>query len=164
MSSLAGLAAVVWMLGVPFPSTPGKLALTAVVGIATGQCWVALLGDPGLRSRRASRALLAAALSVTLPAVALTLYLAAAAWIGMSAEAGQQHAGPVAWIAAIVPVLTIACLAVLHALMPHLEGHPLGLRLRVHAANGFYVAMLFNRTARQPHLTHRPINPGAAHA
>jgi NAD(P)H-quinone oxidoreductase subunit 5 len=164
MSSLAGLAAVVWMLGVPFPSTPGKLALTAVVGIATGQCWVALLGDPGLRSRRASRALLAAALSVTLPAVALTLYLAAAAWIGMSAEAGQQHAGPVAWIAAILPVLTIACLAVLHALMPHLEGHPLGLRLRVHATNGFYVAMLVNRTARHPHPTHRPINPGAAHA
>ena len=144
--SALSLAAWASAFGLADAAGPGKIALLAIVAIAVGQCWVALLG----RRRACLRAALAriaasAACSAFAPAVACALYAAAALWLGSAAPTVRQGSGTTAWIAAAVPVTAIAVLAAVHAAMPALEGRRFGERLRIHAMSGFYLGVIANR-------------------
>lgn len=164
LASVAGVALSLRLLDMPAPTTPGKLALLAVVCIATGQCWVALLGDRTSHARRAAQVSTALTLSVAIPSLALSLYAVASAWIGLPGEATPPSRGAMSWMAAIVPVLTIVSLAVLHALLPSLERCALGQQLRVHASNGFHLWALVVNRGRRPRTARSLLNSGASHA
>lgn len=164
MSSFAGMSLWLWLLELPAPSSPGKLALLAVVGLATGQCWVGLLGGCASRARRATRACIALLLSVAIPGLSLWLSLATAAWIGLPIERTPTSAGAMSWVAAAVPVVTIVALAVLHAVMPLLERHAVGQHLRVHASNGFHLWAMALDLRRRLRPARPSMTPETAHA
>lgn len=145
-SAIPCTALAVRMIGLPNAMHPTKLALFAVLGLAVGQVWIALLG--GRRSSlRASATRLVAACSVSLvlPSMACALYGAASWWTGLPLVSAPEDPGIIGWIAAALPVLAIASLAALHALLPLVERRSIGLSLRVHAASGFYVWILVAR-------------------
>jgi formate hydrogenlyase subunit 3/multisubunit Na+/H+ antiporter MnhD subunit len=144
--SAVSLAAWASAFGLVAGAGPGKLALLAIVAIAVGQCWVALLGQRRA-SQRATLARVAASTACTAvgPAIACALYAAVTLWLGPAAAGPSRIAGTAAWIAAGLPVAAIALLAAIHAGMPSLEIHRLGARLRIHAMNGFYLGIVANR-------------------
>jgi formate hydrogenlyase subunit 3/multisubunit Na+/H+ antiporter MnhD subunit len=155
--SLAGWASA---FGLVAGASPGKLALLAIVAIAVGQCWVALLG----RRRASASATLARiaasmACSTVAPAIACALYAAATLWLGPTAAGLGRISGTAAWLAAGLPVAAIAALAGIHAAMPALERHRIGARLRIHAMSGFYLGILANRAIDRIHdLFRTPIH------
>jgi NAD(P)H-quinone oxidoreductase subunit 5 len=125
--------------------SPGKLALLAIVALASGQCWVALLGRR--RARRGStiaRICASVTMTIAAPALACAAYSAGSWWMGPM-KAAVHPQGAAAWIAAILPVAAVAILAAIHAALPALEGTRVGSRLRVHAASGFYVGIAAQR-------------------
>lgn len=133
-------------LGLSNAMHPAKLALLSVLCIAVGQVWIALLGARRSSLRATTTRLLAACgTSAILPGIACALYGAASWWTGQPLVSAPQSPGIIGWTAAALPVLAIAALAVMHALLPLVERRPLGLSLRVHAASGFYLWILVAR-------------------
>ena len=124
----------------------GKFALLAIVAIAVGQSWVALLGTRRASlSATAARTCAALAFSAAAPALACALYAAAAWWLGRPMIGSGAFSGASAWVAAGIPVAAIAALAAVHAAMPALEKARVGARLRIHALNGFYLGAMAHR-------------------
>lgn len=146
LGSAMSVAAWAHVFGLSTGAGPGKFALLAIVAIAVGQAWVALLGR-----RRASlgatlaRVAASLAFSAVAPAVACALYAGATWWLGRPVAGGAAFAGPIAWVAAGLPVAAVAVLALIHAAMPALERANVGARLRIHALSGFYVGLAAHR-------------------
>lgn len=133
-------------LGIRGPIEPAKLALLAVLCMAVGQLWVALLGARRSSLRSTTTRLFAACgAAAILPVIACALYGAASWWTGQPLVSAPDDPGLIGWTAAALPVFAIAALAVTHALLPLLERRPIGLSLRVHATSGFYLWILVAR-------------------
>ena len=93
--------------------SPGELALTAIVALSIGQLWVAVARAGGAV---AGRLLFSLGLTLALSVGALLLYHAAALFFAPALGPLPAPTGPLAWIAALLPVVVLAALAVLHAL------------------------------------------------
>ncbi len=122
--------------------SPGELALTAIVALSIGQLWVAVARAGG---KFASRLLFSLGLTLALSVGALWLYHGAALFFAPALGQIPAPTGPLAWVAATLPVMVLAALAVLHALLPTIERSAAGRALHVHALHGFYLGMIANR-------------------
>lgn len=165
VTSALSLAAWATAFGLAAGAGSGKVALLAILALAVGQCWVALLG----RRRACPRATLtrvAASIgcSTMAPAIACALYAAATQWIGSSPTPNGRDDGAAAWIAAGLPVAAIALLAAAHAAMPALELHRIGTRLRIHAMSGFYLGTISSRAIDRVHELFRTTINGVTRA
>jgi len=148
---------------------PGKLAMLAVVAIAVGQSWVAILGTPApTRSLRPARIATATLAAITMPLLVCGLFAAARWWWSPAgAAAGPDLSGPTAvaaWLVAVPPVLLIAGLAVLHLHVARPDAGPLIRRLRVHAAGGFYLGIRIGRLLDVGQASLRRLFNGWTHA
>ncbi|MFQ3663404.1 MAG: proton-conducting transporter membrane subunit [Chloroflexaceae bacterium] len=129
----------------PFQS-PGKLALSTILALAIGQFWVA--------SFQAPRAPSSGPLAPTLVSIAGTLVAAVLAF-GLYEGAAQFFApvfgelavptGPLAWIAAIIPVAVFLILGIVYGLLPALGRTAAGRAFYVHALHGFYLGAIADR-------------------
>ncbi len=154
-----------WLSGAGQRTGPGDAALLAVAAMAVGQAWVACLGRPAPSLQRgARRAVAALAATALIPAGLIGLYAAASLRVAPVTGPIQDPSGPLAWIAAALPVCAIAALAAWHALLPALEARRPWRSFRVHALSGFYVAAFVGRGLDRVHalLIHRLT--GAKHA
>lgn len=115
--------------------SPGELALTGVVALSIGQLWLACF--QALRPARAAAA--AIGLSLAGATLALGLYQGAAIFFGPAIGAAAVASGPLAWAAAIIPLLSFAGLAALYPLLPALIQTPPGQAFYAHALHGFYI-------------------------
>lgn len=145
---LSGISVAAWAhaFGLSARAGAGKAALLAIVAIAVGQAWVALMG----RRRASLRATLAracasVAFSALAPAIACALYAAAKWWLGRPTIGSDAFTGAAAWFAAGLPVAAVAALAAIHAAMPALATSRAGFRLRIHALSGFYLGIVAHR-------------------
>lgn len=120
---------------------PGELALSAVVALGLGQVWVALLGTTAT-PRRLGLALLATLLGAL---AAFGLYRGAALFLAPTLGHIPAPTGPLAWIAATLPVVVLTGLVVLHACLPLLGRTAAGRALLVHALHGFYFGAVADR-------------------
>jgi NAD(P)H-quinone oxidoreductase subunit 5 len=129
----------------PFQS-PGKLALAAILALAIGQLWVACFQAP--RSPAAGPLAPAlAALAGTLAAAALAfgLYEGAAQFFAPVFGDLPTPAGPLAWIAAVIPVAVFLILGIVYGLLPALGRTAAGRAFYVHALHGFYLGAIADR-------------------
>ena len=153
---LAGTAAgalaawpAAWLTGFDPLHSPGELALSAVVALSAGQLWVALLGPRGAGGT-GMRLLVTVAATVVGVVLAFALYHAAGLFLAPvlglpAATLGVTPAGPLAWVAAAVPVVAFTGLVVVHALLPAMGRTAAGRAFRVHALHGFYVGAAADR-------------------
>ena len=126
--------------------SPGELALTAVLALSVGQVWVAVYGN---RARNTAdlvtRTVTALAATAAVPVAAFVLYHGAGQFLAPVLGDLPTPAGPLAWVAATVPVLALIGLTVFHALLPVLGRTPAGRRVYVHALHGFYFGAVADR-------------------
>lgn len=121
--------------------SPGELALAAIVALAIGQLWVALLG----RNTSATYLLATLLLTGATALLAFGLYQSAALYLAPVIGTLPVARGPLAWLAALLPVLATVVLIILHAYLPTLVQIARGRAFRIHALNGFYIGTLANR-------------------
>lgn len=165
MASALSVTAWSAAFGLSADAGAGKLALLAVVAIAVGQSWVALLG----RRRSSLNATVARvgasiAFSVVAPAIACALYAGASWWLGRPMAGHGSFTGAAAWVAAALPVTAIAALAAVHAAMPAIEKAQFGARLRIHALSGFYLGIAAHRAVDRINDLFRTTNHGVNRA
>lgn len=135
------LAAV--LTGIDPLRSPGEMGLAAIVALSIGQVWVSMF-----RARAAIpvRLLCSAVSTVGLAIALFAFYAVAKAFLtpalGLPAEVPD---GFLVWLAAILPVVVLAVLAVVHALLPELGKNPAGRAFHVHALNGFYFGAMADR-------------------
>jgi NAD(P)H-quinone oxidoreductase subunit 5 len=140
------IAAASWVTGFSPAHSPGELALTAILAMSVGQLWVAMLATPaGASARGAVR--LAATLSVSFVActAAFAIYAGAAAFLAPVFGPVEPPSGPIAWLAACLPVVTLAALLTIHAWLPEMNAAAWGRALHVHALHGFYFGAIADR-------------------
>jgi len=125
--------------------SPGELALTAILALSIGQLWTVLLRDAVPAKRLLARASGAWLIGLLVSCAALALYRCAAVFLVPVLGDLPAARGPLAWIAAALPVLAFAGLAIMRALMPALERTTAGQALRIHALHGFYIGEYANR-------------------
>ena len=133
----------------PFQST-GKLALSAILAMAIGQLWVACFQAPRAPSA-GLRAPLFIAAGGTLAAALLAfgLYEGAAQFFAPVFGELPAPAGPLAWIAAVIPVAVFLILGMLYGLLPALGRTAAGRAFYVHALHGFYLGAIADRLVEQ---------------
>ncbi|MFO0926982.1 MAG: proton-conducting transporter membrane subunit [Gemmataceae bacterium] len=137
--SVPCLAAAAWLTGFSPWHSPGELALTAVVALAIGQLWVGLF-------RAGSMGLATAVPATLLVSVAgCVLYRGAGLFLAPVLGELPAPAGPLAWMAAVVPVVALVGLIGLHAALPALSDSGRGRALHVHALHGFYFGVIADR-------------------
>lgn len=148
----------------PFQSL-GKLALSAILALAIGQLWVACFQAP--------RAPTAGLLVPTFSAAGGTLAAALLAF-GLYEGAAWFYApvfgdlpvpvGPLAWIAALIPVAVFLILGMLYGLLPALGRTAAGRAFYVHALHGFYLGAIADRLVEQLWGAPAPALPDARRA
>ena len=126
--------------------SPGELALSAIIALSIGQLWVALLGtsQPSVVGR--AKRVVGAVLVTGMVSVA-TFSLYRGVGMFMAPVLGELPAptGPLAWAAAVIPVVAVTALTVVHALLPVLGRTASGRAFHVHALNGFYFGTVADR-------------------
>ncbi len=143
--SIPGLILGSWVTGFSPWHRPGELALTAIVALSFGQVWVALLG-----ARASALKVLLALVSTLCASVALfAMYRGVEVFLHPVLGTFPPHSGPVAWGAAMVPVIAFTGLVVLHAFLPRLGYTAPGRALHVHALHGFYFGAIADRVVGQ---------------
>jgi hypothetical protein len=115
--------------------SPGELALAAIVALAIGQLWVALLKGPGASPRRLMGAVGG---SIVVAILSFELYHLAGLFLAPVLGPMAMPTGPIAWASAVLPVAAMVGLIVSQSLLPVLGNRPIGRALYVHALNGFY--------------------------
>ncbi|WP_169977931.1 proton-conducting transporter transmembrane domain-containing protein [Tautonia rosea] len=115
--------------------SPGELALAAIVALAIGQLWVALLRNPGVTPGR-----VVGAIGGTIAVALLSFELYHLAGLFLAPVLGPLvlPTGPIAWVSAALPVAAMVALIVSQSLMPVLVNRSIGRAFYVHALNGFY--------------------------
>ena len=137
-SAVPALALASRITGFSPLESPGELALTANVAMAIGQVWVALLGAPVGGRATARRVVAALAVTAGTALAAYALYGAAGSFLRPVLGDLPIPSGPLAWAAAVTPMVAMAALVVVQASLPVLGRHPAGRAFYVHALNGFY--------------------------
>jgi len=153
------MLATTWTGFTPWHS-PGELALSAIVALSVGQLWVALLNPP-LTVRAILFALLG---TLVAPSTAFALYEGAFLYLLPVLGELPPPTGVLAWVAAIIPVFTLAGLMVLHACLPRLVQTPTGRAFAVHSLYGFYFGTIADRFVAAVWPVLSRTLPGAKHA
>jgi NAD(P)H-quinone oxidoreductase subunit 5 len=126
--------------------SPGELALSAVVALTVGQVWVALLGGRAESpASLATQTALGVVATAVIPIAAFAAYRGAGVFLAPVIGTLPAPAGPLAWAAAIVPVVAFVGLTVVHAMLPVLGRSATGRSLYVHALHGFYFGAVADR-------------------
>ncbi|MBX7104557.1 MAG: hypothetical protein K1X57_10785 [Gemmataceae bacterium] len=145
--------------------SPGEFGLSAILALSIGQLWVALLGQPSPRSGRdIARVPGAIAASLVATVGACALYQGAAAFLSPVLGELPVNRDTAAWCAAIIPVIALAVLSILHALLPLLDLVSSGRALRVHALHGFYLGAVADRFVGSVWSSPRIPSPGVSRA
>ncbi len=129
----------------PFKS-PGELALTSILALSIGQIWIAsfrtsLYTASDVLMRGLSAFLIMTVLSI----VALTLYHGIEVFLEPVFGHLAISTSPLAWFAAILPVIAFMGLATMHTLLPLFGQTAAGRAFYVHALHGFYLGIIFDR-------------------
>lgn len=135
-----------WVTGFAPLHSPGELALSAIVALSAGQLWVAWLGAPASgRASTLTRSVGAFLATVVVVISAFTLYRGAGAFLAPVLGELPAPAGSLAWAAAILPVIALALLTVIQAILPALGHSSSGRAFYVHALHGFYFGAVADR-------------------
>ncbi len=159
--AIPALALAAWITGYSPLHSPGELALSAIVALAAGQLWVAILGRP-LCGWGRGLAAVAATVGVSLGAFAL--YRGAALFLLPVLGELTPATGVLAWIAAALPVVTLVLLAVIHAWLPVIGRASFGRAFHVHALHGFYLGAIADRLVDSVWGRPTSFKSGANHA
>ncbi|MBA4190328.1 MAG: oxidoreductase [Planctomycetaceae bacterium] len=126
--------------------SPGELALTAVIALSVGQVWVAVRGN---RATSVVEAAIQTALGIgatlAVPVAAFAAYRGAEEFLAPVIGTLPTPAGPLAWAAAVVPVMAFTGLTLVHALLPVFGRSASGRSFYVHALHGFYFGAVADR-------------------
>jgi NAD(P)H-quinone oxidoreductase subunit 5 len=129
----------------PFHS-PGELALTALVALGIGQFWLTFFRTPVAGADAAlARNRYAVLTTFTLALLAFLFYQGATIFFTPVVGPVPVLRGPLAWAAALLPVLAFVLLSVVQILQPVLQRTPGGRAFAVHALHGFYFGILADR-------------------
>ncbi len=129
----------------PFQS-PGKLALSIILALAIGQFWVACFQAPRApASGSLAPALVSIAGTLAAAVLAFGLYEGAAQFFAPVFGELPTPTGPLAWIAAIIPVAVFLILGIVYGLLPALGRTAVGRAFYVHALHGFYLGAIADR-------------------
>lgn len=144
--AVPALSLASWVTGFDPSHSPGEMALAAILALSVGQLWVAVFrsGVSGVRDV-VGRVAVAVVLTVGSTALAFALYRGAAAFLVPVLGTVPVPTGPIAWLAATLPVLGFAALVVAHACLPALATSATGRALHVHALHGFYLGAVADR-------------------
>lgn len=144
--AMPALAVAARLTGFDPLHSPGELALAGIVALSIGQLWIALFRYAGVGAGQPLRwTVLALLLTMIVSVLAFALYRGAGLFFAPVLGTLPTPQGPLAWAAALVPLVVFAGLAVLHALLPALSHSARGRALYVHALHGFYVGALADR-------------------
>lgn len=126
--------------------SPGELAMAAVVALSVGQVWAAVRGGraTGL-AEAAIQTALGIGATVAVPVAAFAAYRGVELFLAPVTGALPAPAGPLAWAAAVVPVIAFIGLTVVHALLPAIGLSATGRSCYVHALHGFYFGAVADR-------------------
>ncbi|MEM7576329.1 MAG: proton-conducting transporter membrane subunit [Planctomycetota bacterium] len=143
--AIPALVVAAWIFRFDLFQSLGKVALLAILALAAGQLWVvALRAGPTLGRS------LVVSLALTFGGAGLAVGLyAGCEWllgpvVGLP-TAGVGWSGAAGWLVAALPVVGIAALVVLHALLPVIGHRRWGRAWYVHALHGFYFGAIADR-------------------
>ncbi len=126
--------------------SPGELALTSILALSIAQIWIAsfrtsLYTITDILMRGFNAFLIMTVLSI----VALTLYHGIEVFLEPVFGHLPISTSPLAWLAAVLPVIAFMGLATLHTLLPLFGQTAAGRAFYVHALHGFYLGIIFDR-------------------
>ncbi len=125
--------------------SPGELALAAIVALSIGQMWVAFVGVTASGESTPRQVVGAVGWTFVVALAAFALYRGASAFLSPVLGDTALPRGPIAWLSAVIPVVAMATLSVVQAILPLLGCRPAGRALYVHALNGFYFGAVADR-------------------
>ncbi len=135
-----------WLTGFSPLHSPGELALSAILAIAVGQLWVAVLKHPSRTTFNRTIQFVSAVVStVALTVAAFTLYQGATMFLTPVLGELTAPSGVIAWLAAVIPVAALIALLVAYAFSPVFECSPAGRAFQIHALHGFYLGTVADR-------------------
>jgi NAD(P)H-quinone oxidoreductase subunit 5 len=148
--ALPALALAATVTGFDPLHSPGELALAVIVALTIGQLWIVWLRNqaPDTNSRFVGAAV-ALVLTVVACIAAFALYQGAALFFAPVLGDLPMPSGPLAWAAALLPIVAFVSLATVYALLPLIERTALGRAFRIHALHGFYLGALADRLVDQ---------------
>ncbi|WP_435011378.1 proton-conducting transporter membrane subunit [Tundrisphaera lichenicola] len=127
-------------------NSPGELALTAIVALSIGQLWVTILRVSPLDLAGRVRQVIGALVATVAAAVAIfALYQGVASFLHPVLGEMPAPAGPMAWMAATLPVVGLVALVGISAALPTLGRSRAGRAFQVHALQGFYFGAIADR-------------------
>lgn len=163
--SVPALVIASWFTGFSPMDSPGELALSAVVALSLGQLWAAIFGQRSSDRNQVMRRLAHAIVGTFATAIAaFALYRGSAIFLAPVLGELPPPVGPLAWVAAVVPVVTLMVLMVVHALLPSLGRTRSGRAFHVHALHGFYLGAVADRLVDAVWSHPSPMIQGANHA
>lgn len=126
--------------------SPGELALASVVALSIGQVWVALRGSRATSLVEAATHTAAGiGATVAVAVAAFGAYRGAEEFLAPVIGTFPPPVGPLAWAAAVLPVVAFAGLTIIHAVLPIVGRTVAGRNLYVHALHGFYFGAVADR-------------------
>lgn len=140
-----GLAATV--VGFNLFQSPGKLALMSIVALALGQLWAIFFQTP--RANPVLPVIAALAATVGGSFLAIGLYYGAELFFAPALGTLTLPLGPLAYIAALLPVVTFIVLTIIYTLLPAFSKSAAGRAFYVHALHGFYFGAIADRLVEQ---------------
>jgi NAD(P)H-quinone oxidoreductase subunit 5 len=144
--SVPGMVLASWVTGFSPWHSPGELALSVIVAMSLGQFWVAWLGPSAEGCARTMLRIAGTLLSTfVLVTVVFTLYRGASVFLEPVLGDLPVPSGPMAWSAAILPILVLVLLTLIQAFLPVLGHTSLGRALYTHALHGFYFGAVADR-------------------
>lgn len=144
--ALPALALAVVVVGLEPLTSPGKIALLGIVGLALGQGWVVCFQASPAAGRHPFRPVLAA-LGLTFGGAcfAVGLYHAAVLFYAPVFGALPTPIGWAAWLTAALPLAAMVALTIFYPLLAVWRTTAAGRAFAVHAAHGFYFGILADR-------------------
>ncbi|NBQ89028.1 MAG: hypothetical protein EBU07_16495, partial [Betaproteobacteria bacterium] len=125
---------------------PGETALALVVAIGVGQAWVAALGGCGRAVLAIARGLgTAIGIAVAAPVLCFAAYRAAGIFLQPVIGDLPRATGPLMTLAAVMPAVAIAMLALAHAAQPWLGRIAVWRSMQVQARAGFHLGARLDR-------------------
>ena len=140
--AVPALALAAWLTGFEPLHSPGEFALSSLLALSIGQLWVGVFSSGGAALTRVGLALFA---TFAVSLLAFGLYHGAALFLAPALGTLAVANSPLAWVAALLPVVTLIALTVVYAYLPVFSRSAAGRRFLIHALHGFYVGIFANR-------------------
>ncbi|MEM1444433.1 MAG: proton-conducting transporter membrane subunit [Planctomycetota bacterium] len=147
VAAVPALLAASWLFSFELAQSPGKVALVAILALAAGQLWVVALraGRSVVHGLGMSIGLTAGGAALAVGLYAGCEWLLGTVFVLDPALPGVGWSGVSGWLVAALPVVAVAALVVLHALLPVIGHRRWGRVWYVHALHGFYFGAIADR-------------------